>query len=137
MEEPYTKRLLDKLISIQNKYYQDFRLISNEENAEGRVGILQIVGPDGGAYTLQMSNGLVRYADHSSKPLHVIEMTEDTFLNLLTGEIDLSTAFDKGRCRLIEYNSGNLDLVEMTKWKAWFNKMGGIVSKMLMWENKR
>jgi len=63
--------------------------------------------------------------------LHIIKITEDTFLSLLTGEIDLSTAFDRGRCKLIEYSSGVVDLVEMTKWKRWFEEMKNILNRII------
>ena len=131
MEEVYTKRLLDRLMAIQGKYYQSFTSIYEEEGAEGRVGLLQIIGPDGGNYKLQLVNGFLKYADPAAEPLHIIKITEDTFLSLLTGEIDLSTAFDRGRCKLIEYSSGVVDLVEMTKWKRWFEEMKNILNRIV------
>jgi len=130
-EEPYTKRLLDRLMTIQYKYYQHFKRIYDEEGAEGRAGILQIVGPDGGSFKLQLVNGLLKYANPAVEPFHIIKITEDTFLSLLTGETDISSAFDKGKCKLIEYSSGVIDLVEMTKWKGWFKEMRGILKKIL------
>jgi hypothetical protein len=131
MEELYTKRLLDKIVEIQEIYYLHFKPIIEEEKAEGNVGILEIVGPNGGSYKLQIKNGIVKYVDANVKTLMIIRMTEDTFLSLLAGETNLGTAFDKGRCKLIEYDTGIVDLVEMTKWRVWFSRMQWLIKKML------
>jgi alkyl sulfatase BDS1-like metallo-beta-lactamase superfamily hydrolase len=130
-EENYLKRLLDKVMRIQDRYTAYFRPIYDEEEAEGRVGLLRIIGPDGSSFKLQLRNGLLQYAPQDAKPLHIIEITEDGFLSLLTGEIGIDECFDKKKARLIGYESGVLDIVEMMKWKRYFERTKNILEGML------
>ena len=87
--------ILEKLIDERDKLYYQKEL----EMGRGNVALLSIYSGDGITnfkLACDSNTGRIRYASDHEPILHTIEMSEDTFIDLLTGEIDFQKAFFRG-----------------------------------------
>jgi len=132
MSESWVKRLLDRLIKLQDRYYPVIEEIRQEEgDIEGRCSILTVRGPKGGSYKLMVKNGRIAWADDSVKPIHHLVTSEDTLLDLLTGECSFREAVDKSWIAIRSTETGTLDVVEMEKWSRAFSRFEHLIRKFI------
>jgi len=98
-ETTYITRVLDRLITLQDKLIGSdpfYRRITIE--GEGRVGILEVLGTKGGAYKYICDNGRIKRYDGEGY-LTKITMSEDTFLDLFSGEADLDDEYARNHVK--------------------------------------
>jgi len=125
---PYVKSLIDKLLSIQERFYPETKEYLNM--GEGKVSLLRVVGVDGETVLLKCQGGQVRYAQGSNEtPVHIFRCTSDTFLDILSGDEDLREAITKGHFLIESASTGTIDLVEMEKWSRAFQRLRGLVMR--------
>ena len=124
---PYVKTLIDKLLSIQERFYPEAKEYLNM--GEGKVSLLRVVGVDGETVLLKCHGGRIQYAQGNETPLHVFRCTSDTFLDILSGDEDLREAITKGHFLIESASTGTIDLVEMERWSRAFERLRGLVTK--------
>jgi len=127
----YFKRILDRLMQVQKKFYGELKPAIESEDAEGRTSILEIVGPDGGSYKLQVRGGFITWADANAEPKHIFRISEDAFLSVLSRERELDECFDKKTATILNYGDETINLVELVKWKRAIRELSHVLDKVL------
>lgn len=126
------EKILDKLIKVQEKFYGEWKhAIADEGNVEGRSSFLEVVGPDGGSFKLEIYRGFIRRANGAVRPSHIIRIAEDAFLGILTRETTLDECFDKREAVILDFSDEKINIVELIKWKKIFNRLGNVIDKVL------
>jgi len=90
----WVEKLVDKILELQD-IIKDPRLNHYKKEGEGNVGVIEIIGKDGGVFKFKVQGGrIIRYdgEDYLTK----ITMSEDTLLDILTETEDLGEAYAKG-----------------------------------------
>lgn len=123
----YVKAIIDKLLSIQDRFYPDTR--EYLAMGEGKVSLLRVVGVDGESVLLKVEGGRIKYAQGNETPVHIFRCTTDTFLDLISGEVDLREAMTKGHFIIENASTGTIDLVEMEKWAKAFERLRRVLRK--------
>lgn len=124
----YIKQIIDKLITIQDKFYPYAEEYFKE--GEGKVSLVKIVGIDGESVMLKVKGGRIQYASDNDIPIHVFKCSIDTFLDLITGEEDLREAITKGHFVIEHASTGTIDLVELEKWAKAFSKLKNVADRV-------
>jgi len=120
----FVKRLLDKLLSLQDEI-GDEKLKFYMREGEGKAGLLEIYGPDGGAYSFKVVRGkIVPASDENYNTL--ISMSEDTFLDILAGDMTLDEAWAKG---LVRFEGKNW-LYDAQRFKEGFRSLQYLIAKV-------
>ena len=127
MPPGYVKDLIDKLLSIQARFYPEAEEYFSM--GEGKVSLLRVVGVDGESVLLRCSKGRIEYAQGSETPEDIFRCTPDTFLDVLSGDEDLREAITKGHFLIESAKTGSVDLVECEKWAKAFSRMKGLIRK--------
>ncbi len=125
----YIKNIVDKLLSIQERFYPEAK--EYYKMGEGKVSLLRVVGVDGEAILLKCQGGRIQYAQGDEAPVHIFRCTVDTFLDILSGDEDLREAITKGHFLIESASTGTIDLVEMEKWSKVFERLKGLVLKFV------
>ncbi|MEM1820355.1 MAG: hypothetical protein QXU64_02055 [Thermofilaceae archaeon] len=124
----YVKRIIDKIMSLQDKL--DIPELREYRRAgEGRVGLLRVVGAGGESVLLKVENGRLVYARGDETPHHVFTCSVDTFLDLITGEMDLRDAITMGYFVIESAATGEIDLVELERWARAFERLRWIIDR--------
>jgi len=98
-DETYIDRVLDRLITLQDKIIDSDPFYKRTTiEGEGRVGILEILGTEGGAYKYICENSRIKRYEGEGF-LTRITMSEDTFLDLFSGEADLDDEYARGHVK--------------------------------------
>jgi len=115
----YVERLLDKLIKLQDEVKEkDLRLKQYLIEGDGRAGLIEVLGPEGGVFGFICRGGRIeRY--EGSEYLTKITMSEDTFLDIVSGVADLDEAYARGHIRF----SGKDWLVHAQRFRDGFKTM--------------
>jgi len=129
MAPGYVKDIVDKLLSLQNRFYPEakeyYRL------GEGKVSLLRVVGVDGETVLLRCRRGRIEYAQGDETPIHIFRMSTDTFLSIISGEEDLREAITKGHFIIENAATGTVDLVELERWAKAFERLKGLVTRFV------
>ena len=120
----YIKRIIDKLLSMQEKLYPEARAYYAQ--GEGLVSLLRVVGIDGEALLLKCEGGRIRYASGDESPIHIFRVSEDTFLDILSGEETVRDAITLNHMTIENTRTGEIDLVEMQKGSRAVEELRGL-----------
>jgi len=122
----YIKDLTDKIISVQSMI---FGYVDKDDlvEGEGNIAELEVLGVNGERLRLKFDGSRIRYAENSEMPLHIIRMSEDTYLDLIDGDTDLGTELDLGH---ITFEGENW-LYHATKWRQGFERIRGILRRLI------
>jgi len=120
----YIKNLMDKVISLQNRFRTDLEEFYQE--VKSRTALLRIVGLDGETLLLKVENGKIKYGDPNEKPVHVFRCSSDTFLDLLSGDTTVRKEATLGHFTIEDANSGEINIIELEKWSKAFDRMRGL-----------
>jgi len=114
------EEIIDGLLKLQDKIIRKEKWISEEAVEDvGNVAHIEVYSVFGSYSTrLKLDKGL-RIVKTNEKPLHVIRMHIDTFLDLLTGTLDFGEAWARG---LIEFDGDNYHVHAM-KWARAFKRL--------------
>ncbi|MEM1820601.1 MAG: hypothetical protein QXU64_03300 [Thermofilaceae archaeon] len=124
----YVKRIIDKVISLQDRLdIPELREYKRE--GEGKVGLLRVEGVGGESVLLKVENGRLVYARGDETPHHVFRCSIDTLLDLVTGEIDLRDAITMGYFVIESATTGEIDLVELERWAKAFERLKWIIDR--------
>jgi len=127
----YLKGLLDKLLSLQKKFLSNPSGKMAYKEGKGNVGYLRITGSGGDDFLLKAENRGIKYADEGEEPDHIFTTSEDTFLNILSGEEGIREAVTKGHFTIEDAETQEIDVVEMEKWSKTFNRLRGLIRKVM------
>ena len=97
--ETYIERVVGRLIALQDSLIDEdpfYRRTTLE--GEGRVGVLEVLGTEGGTYKFIYANSRIKKYDGEGY-LTRITMSEDTFLDLFSGEADLDDEYARGHVK--------------------------------------
>jgi len=98
-DETYIERVIDTLIALQDKVIDTDPFYKRATiEGEGRVGILEILGNEGGAYKYICENNRIKRYEGEGY-LTKITMSEDTFIDLFSGEADLDDEYARRRVK--------------------------------------
>lgn len=119
------KEVIDGLIKLQDKILKSEPWLHEEvEENIGNVAQIEIYSLYG-TYSerLKLENGM-RIVKTTEEPIHVIRMHIDTFIDLLSGELDFGEAYAKG---LVEFDG--LDYhVHSLMWSRAFKRLRKYIS---------
>jgi hypothetical protein len=132
------KRIIQRLLELQEMFYLGHRNLVDPwvKEREGTVSLLQIVGLDGESLLLKYEDGRLKYAQGDESPKHVFVCSGDTFLDLIaepTGE-NLRRKVTKGHFYIRDAPTGEINLVEMTRWVRAFEALGRVAKHALLGE---
>ena len=122
----YIKNIVDKIISLQDKYRPDLQEYYQE--GKNRVALLRVVGMDGETLLLKEDGRRIRYAEGNENPLHIFRCSSDTFLDILANETTIRKEATLGHFTIEDAESGEINLVELEKWSKAFDRMRGLIS---------
>jgi len=125
----YIKRILDKVLSMQERFYPEAKPYIMQ--GEGLVSLLRVVGLDGETLLLKCEGGRIRYASGDENPIHIFKVSEDTFLDILSGDESLRQAITLNHMTIENTRTGQIDLVEMQKWSRAFEELRGLLKVMI------
>lgn len=125
----YIKRILDKLLSMQEKIYSEAKPYIVQ--GEGIVSLLRVVGLSGETLLLKCEGGRIRYASGEETPIHIFKVSEDTFLDILSGDESVRQAITLNHMTIENTKTGNIDLVEMQKWSRAFEELRGLLREII------
>lgn len=124
------KKIIDLLLQMQERI-QHPEIHDYTKQGEGRVGLLRVIGTGGDSVLLKVEKGRIVYARGDEPPLHIIKMSVDTFISILSGEEDLREAITRGHVVLEDATTESIDLVEMEKWSRAFERLKKIIESYL------
>lgn len=121
----YIKNIVDKIISLQEKYRPDLQ--EYYRDGKNRVALLRVVGMDGETLLLKEEGGIIRYAEGNENPVHIFRCSSDTFLDVLANETTIRKEATLGHFTIEDAISGQINLVEIEKWAKAFERMRGLL----------
>ncbi len=124
----YVKKIIDKLLSIQDKFYSE--AAEYYKIGEGKKALLRVVGVGGDSVLLKVEGGRITYARGDETPMHIIKCSIDTFLSILSGEEDLRDAMTMGHLVIENSSTSTIDIVEMERWSSAFNRLRNIIYRI-------
>jgi len=124
-KESFVKRLLDKLLALQEELRTHSDVRSRLIEGEGKAGLLEVYGPDGGVYGFKVERGRIRPYEGGNYDT-IISLSEDTFLDLLSGDLDLDDAWARG---LVEFYGKNW-MVDAQKFKEGFRQLRHLIAEI-------
>jgi len=98
----------------------DDRFADALNQGSGNVCILRVKGEKGEVIKMKADDGKVMFADDADDYIHIITMSEDTFIDILSGERTLRDAYARGYVQF----RGEDWLVHAQKWAQAFDEMG-------------
>ncbi|MEM1868569.1 MAG: hypothetical protein QXU90_00445 [Acidilobaceae archaeon] len=127
----YVKKIIDKILDIQDKFYYHPETIEYRRIGEGKIALLRVVGVDGESVILKVEGGRIVYARGDETPIHIIKCSIDTFLDLISGDEILRDAITKGHFVIESASTGDIDLVELERWAKAFDRLKKIIYKYI------
>jgi len=127
----YLENILNKLMSLQKKFLSNPSAKRVYKEGEGNVSLLRIVGSGGQDFLLKAKDGGIEYAEEGDVPKHIFRTSEDTFLNVLSGEETIRKAITRGHFTIEDAETKEIDLVEMEKWSDTFSRLRGLIRKVV------
>jgi len=124
----YVKRLVDKLISLQDRFYPDIWPYLRQ--GKGNVAFLRVVGEGGDNVLLKCNGEKIMYAEGNEKVKHIFTTHIDTFLKILAGEETLREAVTKRHFVIENAETNEIDVVELEKWARTFERMRYLLKKV-------
>ena len=116
------RSVIEKIVRLQDEILRRVDRVAYEELIEelsrepDRVGVLEIRSKDGvDRVAIALSGGRARIVDGASYD-HKVSMDVDTFLDLVTGDLDLGEAWALG---LVDVE-GEDDTYHLVRWVKWF-----------------
>ena len=91
------KRLVDRLLSMQEKALGDPWVRSEAEDAEGRKTIIRVLGD--AEYSLEVGGSRIKWADNPNNWIHRVTLSEDSFIDILNGSSDYEEEYMAGRIK--------------------------------------
>ena len=118
----YIKRLIDRLISLQDWVIKrdEYARYMMDTEAEGKKGLLVVLGKDGGRFPIEVLGKRIKWSSSERDYLHKVTMSEDTFLDIVSG---LSTLDEKFTLGHIDIQGPNW-MLHAKKWRDGFKRMG-------------
>jgi len=132
MKSPY-RRILDKLLSLQESVYRDHEVNEEAKKAEGRVSVLVVKDVlCGDRIPLKIVKGRVKLASREDEKLavHIFETDGDCFLDVLSGEMDLRAAATLGRFKIMDAETEEINIVEIEKFSRAFERLRRLVPRL-------
>jgi len=118
-------------MGLQEKFFSNPSAKRVYKEGEGNVSLLRIVGSGGQDFLLKAQGGRIKYAEEGDTPKHIFRTSEDTFLNILSGEETIREAITKGHFTIEDAETKEIDLVEMEKWSDTFSRLRGLIRKVI------
>ena len=120
-------RLQDELARLVDRdLYEEFK--EEVEREPERVGVLEIRDRSGSERVIiALQQGRARIVDNPDKIDHVVKMDLDTFVDLITGELDLGEAW---ALDLVEVE-GEDSMLHLIRWVKWFRVMREALKKVI------
>jgi len=128
MPPRYVKRLIDKLISLQDRFYSDIWPYLRQ--GKGNVALLRVVGEGGDNVLLKCNGEKITYAEGNEKVKHILTCSIDTFLRILANEETVREAVTKRHFVIENAETNEIDLVELQKWASTFERMRHLLKKV-------
>jgi len=125
------KRIIEKLIALQNKFFLDAK--PYYEQGKDKVALLRVVGLEGETLLLKCDGDRILYADGDQSPTEVFECSEDTFIDLVA-EPTAENFTDKvtlGHFCIRNGKTGEISIVEIEKWKRGFERLGRVAKHLV------
>jgi hypothetical protein len=130
----WVREFMSVLISLQDKFAEaDTRFKDEVRKGSGNVCILQVKGDKGEMLKLKAQDGRFMFADDSDVFVHSIAMSEDTFIDIITGEVTLRDAYARGYVVF----RGDDWLVHANKWADSMDEMGYLLNRYVGWGPKK
>jgi putative sterol carrier protein len=125
----HANNIISKLLNVQDKFIDDAQ--EYIESGKDKVSMLKIVGIDDEVILLKVQNQRIVRASEEDNPTEIFKCTIDTFLDVVSGDIQLREAITKGHFTIENATTRQIDLVECEKWSKAFEKLHSLVTYSL------
>lgn len=126
----WVKKLMEKLVRLQFEMMDDEdKLRDAISKGSGNVCVLRVKGTGGEIIKMKAEEGKIMFADDGERHVHMISMSEDTFIDILTGEMTLRYAYSSGYVTF----RGEDWLVHASRWAQAFDEMGHLTERLVGW----
>jgi len=130
-KESWVKRLLFKLISLQDDLADDKQIKRYFLEGEGKYGVIEIYGPDGGVWGFKVAGRRLIPWEGGGNPNTIISMSEDVFLDILSGERSVDDAWARG---LVKFSGKNW-MYDSQRFREGFKQLQYLIA--LVWKARR
>ena len=101
-QDSYIYKLINRLLEMQDDVARRESWVVEEMlGAEGRRSVLIVLGTDGGEFPLEVMGNRVRWAEGPGDVMHTIKLTEDTFLDIVSGASEIDEEFAAGHIEFL------------------------------------
>jgi len=127
------KKIVDNLLAMQESLFSRLNpnntafIDKEREEGKGRIATLVLLDEDSEErinLTMDSNTGFVRYAMENETPIHTIETSLDTFIDILSADSTFQREFSRGHIVF----SGKNWFYHAQKWNRALKRLGSLLN---------